>query len=309
MSAAQWTELTNFKCPASGCPSKEDRSWVCEEDGTTILLNAEGKMKCQNGNHKGDVCKWVWNCGKRFHRGQYVKAPLESFTNALSQNMQSLDKMGTIWWANLVRDLDRQYNSPAASFSGNRLATRGQRSRYSENIRRAPKENRSSYKGYINDSAKEAKTFSKNNNASREQRYSYNIQSEKRAAKRNPRWFALKNFSCPVLNCPSRRGKTWVCDMDGSTMFVNAFGKMECEHGTHTGEICTWVWNCGDRFHLEEYDTTCLEGFTFSLSRAVQLMAGMGSEKVACLINNLGIQFDTSSFSGYIGNATRAFVF
>ncbi|KAH3783477.1 uncharacterized protein LOC127842231 isoform X2 [Dreissena polymorpha] len=104
-------------------------------------------------------------------------------------------------------------------------------------------------------------------------------------------WVQLENFQCPAASCPSKQPFTWVCAKDGNYTYMNALGKMKCRTNAHHGKIISWTWNCGDDFHNGEYLAADLEGFTFALSQAVQLMGKMGSAWVANLIMELGKQY------------------
>ncbi|KAH3783513.1 hypothetical protein DPMN_161451 [Dreissena polymorpha] len=100
---------TDFQCPATNCPSKEPKTWKCAKDGNYIYLNGLGKMKCYTNAHNGDIITWTWNCGDDFHKGQYLAADMEGFTFALSQAVQLMGKMGSLWVANLITELGKQY--------------------------------------------------------------------------------------------------------------------------------------------------------------------------------------------------------
>ncbi|KAH3751878.1 hypothetical protein DPMN_186457 [Dreissena polymorpha] len=104
-------------------------------------------------------------------------------------------------------------------------------------------------------------------------------------------WVALTDFRCPVRGCPSTRGVNWVCSKDGDQVYINALGKMECYHGTHSGDICSWGWNCGRGTHRGEYRRADFEDLTFALSQSVQFMSKTGSQWVANLMKELGKQF------------------
>ncbi|XP_052227139.1 uncharacterized protein LOC127841969 isoform X3 [Dreissena polymorpha] len=104
-------------------------------------------------------------------------------------------------------------------------------------------------------------------------------------------WVQLENFKCPAARCPSKKPFTWVCARDGNYTYMNALGRMKCSTNAHNGNIISWTWNCGDDFHNGEYLAADLEGFTFALSQAVQLMGKMGSAWVANLITELGKQY------------------
>lgn len=102
-------------------------------------------------------------------------------------------------------------------------------------------------------------------------------------------WIQLDDFKCP--SCPSTGGKSWVCAKDHRPVFLNEKGLIKCEGGTHTGPVITWRWNCGSDHHKGQFTAADMEGFTFALSQAVQLMKKGGSVWVASLITELGKQY------------------
>ncbi|XP_053391840.1 uncharacterized protein LOC128554596 [Mercenaria mercenaria] len=102
------------------------------------------------------------------------------------------------------------------------------------------------------------------------------------------KWIQLVDFQCPA--CPDKRGGNWICASHGNPVYLNENGVMECST-TCTGKVINWRWNCGSSYHNGEYLKADLEGFTFALSQAVQLMTKGGSEWTAKLITELGKQY------------------
>ncbi|WAR20302.1 hypothetical protein MAR_002140 [Mya arenaria] len=102
-------------------------------------------------------------------------------------------------------------------------------------------------------------------------------------------WTKLENFQCPT--CPSGSGQDWVCAEDGSDIFINEKGVMECEDGLHSGNVCNWGWNCGSEYHKGRYYKADYEGFVFAISQALQLTDKMGAQWVADLVRELGRQY------------------
>ncbi|WAR20305.1 hypothetical protein MAR_002143 [Mya arenaria] len=103
-------------------------------------------------------------------------------------------------------------------------------------------------------------------------------------------WIELKDFKCPSADCDSRG--TWLCKEDGTSMYINEKGIMECRPGTHTGKIIEWGWKCKKDCHQGEYFTADFEGFCFSLSMAIQYAGKGGSEWAISLLQELGKQYN-----------------
>ncbi|CAH1796835.1 unnamed protein product [Owenia fusiformis] len=104
-------------------------------------------------------------------------------------------------------------------------------------------------------------------------------------------YYKLNNFSCPV--CPNGKKSNWVCAQDDKQMWIAETGYMKCDGGSHIDKICNWKWDCGnhgshpfDRFQYADF-----EGFSYSLSQAVQLMGTAGAQWVGALCVELGKQY------------------
>ncbi|KAH3823135.1 uncharacterized protein LOC127830986 [Dreissena polymorpha] len=258
-SSTTWAELTQFQCPVSGCPSKESQSWVCERDDTTMFMNSNGEISCQLGTHRGNINTWVWNCGDSFHRWNDNKASLDSFAEAMSQDIGSLSKMGACWYAALILELGKQFKSSSRTYS------------------------------------------TTSSNATKAKRIPSSTKSSSMSS--SSTWVALDEFRCPVSKCRSWGSRLWVCNHDGSSMFINAEGKMKCAIGTHEADICKWGWSCGDSCHREMDDQASEGGFSNALGLNSQAMSKLGSVGVKTLISELEKQF---SSSGSVIYFTRA---
>ncbi|KAH3795437.1 hypothetical protein DPMN_148987 [Dreissena polymorpha] len=106
-----WIQLDSFTCPAAGCSARTKGKWVCATDNSDMYINELGKMKCYNGTHIADLCRWGWNCGSSSHNGKFVTADFEGFSFALSQAVQLMTKGGSEWVSKLVIEIGKQYGN------------------------------------------------------------------------------------------------------------------------------------------------------------------------------------------------------
>ncbi|XP_060584568.1 uncharacterized protein LOC132740641 [Ruditapes philippinarum] len=109
-------------------------------------------------------------------------------------------------------------------------------------------------------------------------------------------WIELKNFMCPSCHRkkedePSEKFK-WVCRQDNDQILLNELGMMKCSNGTHIAKVINWRWKCDRSSHKGDFTAADMEGFTFALSQAVQLLGNGGSKWVASLITHLGEQYE-----------------
>ncbi|KAH3783435.1 uncharacterized protein LOC127842227 [Dreissena polymorpha] len=104
-------------------------------------------------------------------------------------------------------------------------------------------------------------------------------------------WVLLEDFQCPSKECPSKKPFKWRCLKDDEPVFLSQLGVIKCQSELHRGDLSRWGWNCGSEYHKGEFFHADVEGFTFALSQAVQLMARMGSEWVQELIGAIGKQY------------------
>ncbi|KAH3783478.1 hypothetical protein DPMN_161416 [Dreissena polymorpha] len=77
-------------------------------------------MVCESGNHFGNICEWNWNCGSSYHKGRFQRADMESFTFAFSQAVQLMGKMGSLWVAHLMTEIEKQYTRQNDGYNYNR---------------------------------------------------------------------------------------------------------------------------------------------------------------------------------------------
>ncbi|XP_053374749.1 uncharacterized protein LOC123532212 isoform X2 [Mercenaria mercenaria] len=98
-----------------------------------------------------------------------------------------------------------------------------------------------------------------------------------------------KDFPCPA--CANQRiSSDWTCT-DGEPLYLNELGVVECQSGKHSGKVINQTWKCESSYHNGQYQKADLEGFTFALSQAVQLMSEAGPEWVANLVTEVGNQY------------------
>ncbi|KAH3783446.1 uncharacterized protein LOC127842232 [Dreissena polymorpha] len=110
MSRNVWVRLSDFRCPSTQCPSKKPLKWRCFKDDEPVFLSQRGVIKCRSDEHRGDLCRWGWNCGSEYHKGEFFRADMEGFTFALSQAVQLMGRMGSEWVGELITSIGKQYD-------------------------------------------------------------------------------------------------------------------------------------------------------------------------------------------------------
>lgn len=114
------------------------------------------------------------------------------------------------------------------------------------------------------------------------------------------KWYQLSNFKCPVGGClGQQQPANWVCAKDGTDMYIAQTGYLRCnqvEQGkySHIGQICSWGFDCGNHGNhpVHRYKKADLQGFSFAISHALQLVSEAGATWCAALILELGKQYN-----------------
>lgn len=75
-----------ISCPADGCPGgkKTPTHWVHAKDSEYTWISNQARIRCGRSYCSTDHMKdWSFNCGDRYHNGQYLSASYTSFKEAI----------------------------------------------------------------------------------------------------------------------------------------------------------------------------------------------------------------------------------
>ncbi|XP_071144113.1 uncharacterized protein [Mytilus edulis] len=113
-------------------------------------------------------------------------------------------------------------------------------------------------------------------------------------------WYQLSNFKCPITGCKGAQQPTsWVCANDGTDIYIAQTGNLRCSQVnqgqySHFAPICNWGFDCGNHgdHPVHRFKKADLQGFSFALSHALQLVSEAGATWCAALITELGKQYN-----------------